>query len=369
MSQYEELKAAYNFPNDFSSTSELFQSVESVVKEDVCMVFLREMVEAWKLEVDACTVESHIKEDIYQFVIAEAVKDAYRLSEAQDRDKFFEDLLSANELFENQAVHGEESLIQKLDSLLKCFEVEKDLMVSASSEIKEHNVHLDLVGLEQEELGEQAIFEEFLTEEESTFSSVSSKLEKALQHLVISKTLLSELGSSLGIAVGDLTKVHDHRTIPITGVVCDKENTFCIPKENEVVEQNTSLSVFLPLRGFPQEFMDFEHMVHEKLGLNMLRLEEVKHQLESLVELADSLRKREKLYRKAFIRRCHNLHKAETEVDFLGDQVDALLGLLEKIYVTLDQHSPVLQQYFGVSDILNLIKKELMVGAAHMPNK
>ncbi|KAF8413114.1 hypothetical protein HHK36_001090 [Tetracentron sinense] len=47
------------------------------------------------------------------------------------------------------------------------------------------------------------------------------------------------------------------------------------------------------------------------------------------------------------MRRCYDLQKAEAEVDLLGDQVEALLGLLEKIYITLNHYSPVLQHYFG----------------------
>lgn len=44
------------------------------------------------------------------------------------------------------------------------------------------------------------------------------------------------------------------------------------------------------------------------------RLEEAKHQLDSLVKLVAATRKRELLYRKAFIIRCQNLQKAENEV-------------------------------------------------------
>ncbi|ESR49554.1 hypothetical protein CICLE_v10034000mg [Citrus x clementina] len=92
------------------------------------------------------------------------------------------------------------------------------------------------------------------------------------------------------------------------------------------------------------------------------------HQLDLLVELVSSVQKRELLYRTTFIRRSKNLQKAETEVDLLGDQVDALIGLLEKIYTTLHQHSPILQQHFevsnDVSEILKLIHKEL-IGEIH----
>lgn len=39
------------------------------------------------------------------------------------------------------------------------------------------------------------------------------------------------------------------------------------------------------------------------------------------------------------------------QVDLLGDEVDALLRLLEKIYVALDHYYPVLKHYSGVSQI------------------
>ncbi|RZC76929.1 hypothetical protein C5167_001107 [Papaver somniferum] len=62
------------------------------------------------------------------------------------------------------------------------------------------------------------------------------------------------------------------------------------------------------------------------------------------------------LERKAFLRRCYDLQKAETEVvetlncvDLLGDEVDALLSLLEKIYRSLEQMLPVSQHDFKAS--------------------
>lgn len=40
------------------------------------------------------------------------------------------------------------------------------------------------------------------------------------------------------------------------------------------------------------------------------------------------------------------------KVDLLGDQVEALLTLLEKIHATLYKYAPVLQQYFEVRSLL-----------------
>ncbi|GKD81963.1 WPP domain-associated protein [Tanacetum coccineum] len=65
------------------------------------------------------------------------------------------------------------------------------------------------------------------------------------------------------------------------------------------------------------------------------------------------------VYKKAFARRCENLLLAETEVDLLGDQVEALQDLLRKIYFVLDQNSSALSHNIQVMDILKLIKKQL----------
>ncbi|KAL0452183.1 UNVERIFIED_CONTAM: hypothetical protein Slati_1196400 [Sesamum latifolium] len=94
---------------------------------------------------------------------------------------------------------GEEGLIQKLDSLLKCLEAEEDLMLRASSEIKEHSVNNSLVILNCEEMDERDAIEWLITDDESTFGSVSEKLERALQQLYTSKELLVELEQSLDV--------------------------------------------------------------------------------------------------------------------------------------------------------------------------
>lgn len=40
-----------------------------------------------------------------------------------------------------------------------------------------------------------------------------------------------------------------------------------------------------------------------------------------------------------------------SQVDLLGDEVDVLLHLLEKIYIALEHYSPVLQHYPGVREV------------------
>nr|GEX09283.1 hypothetical protein [Tanacetum cinerariifolium] len=85
-----------------------------------------------------------------------------------------------------------------------------------------------------------------------------------------------------------------------------------------------------------------------------------KIQQEKLLDIQLQKIRQEKLvYKKAFARRCENLLLAETEVDLLGDQVEALEDLLRNIYFVLDQNSSALSQHIQVMDILKLIKKQV----------
>ncbi|KAH9703724.1 hypothetical protein KPL70_011202 [Citrus sinensis] len=154
---------------------------------------------------------------------------------------------------------------------------------------------------------------------------------------------MSELESSLGTADYDEERV-DNQMIPADNV--HDKNSITFQQKNEEISRNQLDSMFTPILEFSQVFGNFELQAQEKLADKVLRLEEMTHQLDLLVELVSSVQKRELLYRTTFIRRSKNLQKAETEVDLLGDQVDALIGLLEKIYTTLHQHSPILQQHF-----------------------
>lgn len=269
LSQQQAVRVLDNSLCNFPFTNELSQSLETLVKEDICMVFLKEMVQNWRMDIDAYNMGSLIEEDIYKYVIVEAMKDAYifpRESEGQNPENFPGNLFSANKLYGIEEESGDGSLIQKLNSLLKSFYMGEDLMLSASSKLKEHNAYINLVGLRCGWLEWDDLFEELLTEEESMISSVISKIEKTLQQLIMSKDLLSNLGSSIGIDVGNLVKVHDQMT-PIEGVARDEVHP-CPPKETQSDPSNFAFSNFI---GFPQLLVDFEDAVNKKLRTNALR--------------------------------------------------------------------------------------------------
>ncbi|MED6120798.1 hypothetical protein PIB30_024365 [Stylosanthes scabra] len=320
-----------------------FIITESVLREDVGMVVFKTMLKEWKNEADNYYMENLIREQIHQFIMVETLIDAILLSMKVKSSKSVDNppTVMLNQVL---ATQGEENLTMALlESLLRCFEAEETMLLCAQSEINEHSKQLDL-GSEYGDLHEHEIFEDLITGEERTFFSLNSKVENVLQQLGISKALIRELGSSLGFRL------------------CNSESSHHQISSTEEENLHPASSVFLPLLNLSQTFPEFELMVSQNLQMMTLRLEKMKCCLDSVIELVDSLRNKELLYQKAFIRRCQNLQDAEAEVDLLGDQVEELLTLLEQIYVTLALHAPALQQYFEVSNILKLIKAELIRG-------
>ncbi|KAL0403455.1 UNVERIFIED_CONTAM: hypothetical protein Sradi_1986300 [Sesamum radiatum] len=298
------------------------ESIGSLLKEEVYMVLFREMSEAWKSEKDACAFESLIREDIIQFVVTEAVKDSYvclteskalkqldfqertarsrrldgdqegtprstrRLDADQEgtpRSRRLDadqegtpcsrrldadqegtprsrrlDADSFQEGTPRSRTDGEESLIQKLDSLLKCLEAEEDLMLRASSEIKEHSVNNSLVILNCEEMDERNAIEWLITDDESTFGSVSEKLERALQQLYTSKELLVELEQSLDVP--DDSSIEHEET-----------RSFLQQEGGQVSPSAPSDTVLAIVMQFQLAVGNVEHMLHENLDNKCLR--------------------------------------------------------------------------------------------------
>ncbi|CAJ1947964.1 unnamed protein product [Sphenostylis stenocarpa] len=327
-----------------------FVTIESFLKEDVCMVVFKAMLEEWERGLDNYYMEDYIREKIDQVVMVETLNDAFFFTmevKSLVEDNTTEDNCSTSSMMLNQVwrAQGEENFtIMLLESLLSCFEAEENLMLSAKCEIKEQCRQLDL-GSERGDLHDYEIFEELITGEEQTFSSLTSKVENVLQQLGIGKALLRQLGTSLGHSLRDSDSFHNQLS------------------NNEEGQLRLSSSAFMPLLNLLLTFAEFGAMICQKFEMMTVRLENMKDCLEPVIELVGYLRNKELLYQKAFIKRCQNLQKAEAEVDLLGDQVDALLTLLEKIYAALRQHAPALPPYFEVYDILELIKRELHSGS------
>ncbi|KAF6167877.1 hypothetical protein GIB67_027655 [Kingdonia uniflora] len=452
LGECQKIKIHYKFQEESSSTAMVLQSVESQVREDVYTHFYKEMVKECMKQIENNNIKNLIQKDVYQILICESVKD-----------------------INSYLAKFEEVKNQKLDSLSKCLEVEEDLMLRASCELTDRIVHTDLLDFEHENLYEGNTYCDG-----EVLDSVSNKLEKALQQILVSKTLLEglgycfgieikdleevydqtapvietihniqqslslrnmneEVGHGFGIEVVDLEDVHDQRA-RVVDAIQNSENSFSFRSTDErvqidemgyvapIIETVQNIEYSLSLRNMNEEvgcscgieirdfeevddqtapviditqnnkhslslrkmnedahidrlgsvvtsimevsrsIGDFECIMHENVELHISRLEEIEHHSNLYRDNVTLIRKSELLYRKAFMRRCYDLQKAENEVDLLADEVDALLGLLEKLYLALDHYSPVLQHYSGIIETLALIRKELNGSAAATPH-
>ncbi|KAG0612099.1 hypothetical protein M758_6G001400 [Ceratodon purpureus] len=92
-----------------------------------------------------------------------------------------------------------------------------------------------------------------------------------------------------------------------------------------------------------------------KIHQQTLRFEAVQQQVDNLLQVLRPSQMSEMDY----LHTVENLQRAEQEVDVLGDEVDSLVALLEKVHVVMDQYAPVLLRYPGVAEIAKLVEYEL----------
>uniref|UniRef100_A0A803P270 WPP domain-associated protein n=1 Tax=Cannabis sativa TaxID=3483 RepID=A0A803P270_CANSA len=338
----ETTKSIFDSVNSALHKFEQVKLVESSIQEDVCMDFIRETIKQWKMELDSHNTQSLLREEIHQFVIIEAMKDAFSLSKQVDscnEDKLSKCIFCEDKLRKCKQLTSHENISSKVDLLLHCLEEEENLTRSIHSEIKKNNPD---IGLESEIFGRK-----------NKFSSVNRKLVKSLHQLAKNKETLGKMVSSLSLL-----------SVSLEGSNHLQDNESAIDQEEEDPFEKFAV---LPILGFFQDMMEeFQNRIRKKFEVNILRLEQINHHLDPLVDTVSSLREKESLYKKAFTTRCQNLHKAEIEVDLLGDQVDMLLGLLQKTYKTLNHYSSVLQCYPEVLELMQMIRKEIY-GVIHAP--
>ncbi|KAL8171187.1 hypothetical protein V2J09_022991 [Rumex salicifolius] len=336
--------------------SETRLHIESTVKEIVYTHLLNEIASHQSAEAEEFRFENTIENEVYQSTILYTLKDVCALLERYEYDNydrsFHENLLTKDRSICVDRKHNN-SFIESLDSLL-CYVEQQSLLGPSSDNEKQDNEQFIIQDLEHETL----MIEE--NNREMEFDSFYDKFKKALEQLQTSKMLLKDLGyeqeSEMGNDDGERGFYHQ-RKVPIEQLREERKHHTLFLQETKGSKINQLSGFGSKMEDFFQLIANFENVLHQKLDFNFVRVERLKGQLLQLVGLIAPIRRNESLYRQAFIRRCENLQKAETEVDILGDQVNTLLSLLERIYAIIQYHAPALQQSSAVLNILTLIKK------------
>ncbi|XP_022139213.1 uncharacterized protein LOC111010182 [Momordica charantia] len=177
------------------------------IEEDVCSVFYREMVREWEEKIEACNLENSIREEICYAVLIQAereVRNRYKRADVPIQDSDAAEKPPSRKR-RDKGFSSLESLVQKLDLLSEGIDVDENLVLSASFEIKDYNSNLKLV-----------VFECGFDESKTTFveskviecilASLSNKLEKTMEQINNNKLILRKLKSSLETIVSQPEK-------------------------------------------------------------------------------------------------------------------------------------------------------------------
>ncbi|PRQ29660.1 hypothetical protein RchiOBHm_Chr5g0016211 [Rosa chinensis] len=206
--------------------------------------------------------------------------------------------------------------------------------------------------------GEICQHQKLISESVEKSNAAKHDLAEALGQNERHKADICKLEQKLEAAVKVLRQVEEDRR-RLLDVNQEKQNAVSLfeAKERELSEQLKSIAVHIS--GLLKAFTYFECRVTQDISGKCSRLKSLTSQSHLLKQKADVLVRRGLLYKQRLEKKCSDLEKAETEVDLLGDKLDTQLNLVEKIYIALDHYSPILQHYPGITEILELLRKEL----------
>ncbi|XP_078428776.1 uncharacterized protein LOC144701008 [Wolffia australiana] len=193
---------------------------------------------------------------------------------------------------------------------------------------------------------------------ERNLMSLKARLEEARNQIKERDEKLSEFNQRLCSLSNDLNEVKKENQ-DLRLIAQHRENEIISAAEKSDEQRRQMDSIVSCVHQLSKSFAEFQMKASEKIEISDLRLKILHHGMNDQRKMYDAVKISESWYRKNFELRLSDLQKAEAEVDILGDEVDALLVILEKIYKTLDYYSPVLLHYPGVVESLKLVRWKL----------
>ncbi|POO00988.1 WPP domain-associated protein [Trema orientale] len=371
--------------------------IEASIGADVFSCLLKEITDEMKCIVEGSLVEYNVMRELYESVINEVSHNAQRssqciiedsdvlpiimqgLSEIIFRESWKEakdklSMLNMKYIDENEVRVSLEKKVLEKEKTLEIEVAEKErlkLDILALVEEKEKLAQDAATALQSEKERFQSATEELeylrlkICQQQTLISKSSNEsdamkgdLAAALKEIELYKVDICKLNKELELASEELREANEERST-LLAVTQEKQNAMSLREANEREVRKQMESIAIIVNGLSKAAADFEHKVTEDISKNYLRLKNVSSQSRLLIQKANILRRTGLLYKQRLDRRCSDLQKAEAEVDLLGDEVDTLLSLLEKIYIALDHYSPILQHYPGIIEILKLVKREL----------
>ncbi|MCL7042735.1 hypothetical protein MKW94_004771 [Papaver nudicaule] len=358
---------------------ELSHYAEELIEKDVNTVLLRETVKEWNADLESYNIERYIAEEVYNIVFRESIKDIHGFTSAQCQTNMIVNNILESSTTSNKSFHNLEGLIREE----VCTAILRNMYGEWKDAVKKYNTECRV----KEDVS-QIVYNNTMKDYIHSFSSkaccTSGSQDNVMEDIYVNRlsslegkikedaVLLKNVDKTLkdleiykyeSLVEEEIYQIVMNEVIKDMKAVIKFTLNECQEAKDQVKLLNTN-KLFQSAEGLAREDVCkvvLREMIKEwnkEIRIhNLERLREIKHQFEPDVELVNSLKERESLYTKAFLRRCYDLQKAETEVDLLGDEVDALSSLLDKIYRSLEQILPIME-------ILNAIRKELYGPAA-----
>ncbi|KAG0467821.1 hypothetical protein HPP92_017149 [Vanilla planifolia] len=220
--------------------------------------------------------------------------------------------------------------------------------------------HFDLVNKELDMLRSDVNMQKIIISENNIQSDlIRNQLDETLKQIHLYETEIGNMNQKLIIASRSLEKSEREKTI-LHEIIKAKENELSYSSAYGNKQQIKQIEkIVSSLNILSEVSIDFESQLIQGINRIESRLTSFSSQCNSLKQEVILLQKKGLWYKRMFEIKTQTCKKAEAEVDLLGDEVDALVSLLGKVYVALDHYSPVLQHYPGVMDVLKLVRREL----------
>ncbi|XP_058099897.1 WPP domain-associated protein-like isoform X2 [Magnolia sinica] len=330
-------------------------NIESFIREDICKCVLGELTSQIKCNMEDSDIQAIFVHETCAIIFREAVRDAeatvsllmMNYNKEKERRVHLGEKLLENENALRSVIEDNGKLKEEKSSLSAVVEEEEKSVSEMRSTLTEQRERFELVCQELNKLRDQVKQHDILVDEKNReLDLVKSRLDEALEESGLYKIEITKVDQKLQVVANGLREAEGERGV-LQGIIQEKQNMISAAVANEVKQRKKTESIFASVQELSKSMADFECRVTENIMQNNSRLEMVIQQCSPLVQQAALLKRKGLVYKQRLERRCSDLQMAEKEVDLLGDEVDALLSLLSKIYIALDHYSIILQHYPG----------------------
>ncbi|KAL1358880.1 hypothetical protein HN51_004110 [Arachis hypogaea] len=325
------------------------------------------------------TEELHLKniimEEIYEIMLKEVAYNAHASSrfEIEDADMestMVQGLLDINHIIFRESLVGAERAL-KLEAGEKEELKQGMLMLTSKVEEKEKSAQEAAYALIQEKQNMELVTEQLkilrdetawqqktIAENNKELSVTKGHLDAASKEIELYKKQICKLHEDHEQIMNEHRESDEERRV-LRLVTKDQQDALTLIEAKEMETRRQMESTIHLVHKLSSEVTAFEARVNGDISRSLLRLDNMSSEFSRLKNKANILKTVGFVYKRRLETTNSNLAKAEAEVDLLGDEVDTLLRLLEKICIALDHYSPILKHYPGILETLELVRREL----------